>query len=84
MQTELEKKDILRLSNEEANRITRECLRIALMKLMSEKDFSKITITELTSLAGVSRTAFYRNYNSKEEIIEETVNSVLTKMTASL
>jgi len=45
MQTELEKREILRLSNEESNKITRECLRIAMIKLMDKKDFEKISIT---------------------------------------
>ena len=71
MLTELEKKDMQRLSNAEANRLTRECLQIALIRLMAEKDFDRITVTEITRLAGVSRTAFYRNYQTKEAIIED-------------
>lgn len=84
MKTELEKKDILRFSNAESNRITKECLQIALMKLMGEKDFEKISITEITKCAGVSRTAFYRNYESKEAIIEDACQSVFTKLRESL
>ena len=55
MQTELEKRDVLRLSNEETNLITRDCLRIAMIKLMGKKEFDKISITEITKLAGVVR-----------------------------
>ena len=84
MKTELEKKDILRFSNTESNRITKECLQLALMKLMAEKDFDKISITEITKSAGVSRTAFYRNYDSKEAIIEDACKSILTKLQDSL
>ncbi|MBR1598859.1 MAG: TetR/AcrR family transcriptional regulator [Lachnospiraceae bacterium] len=84
MKTELEKKEILRLSNIESNRITKECLQIALMKLMGEKDFEKISITEITKCAGVSRTAFYRNYDSKEAIIEDACQSIFTKLRESL
>ena len=80
MKTELENKQISRLSNAEANRITKECLQIALMKLMAIKPFEKITISEITKNAGVSRTAFYRNYNSKEEVIEDSCESVFLQL----
>lgn len=44
---------------------------IAFMELLSEKPLDVITITEITSRAGVSRMTFYRNYNSKEEIVRD-------------
>lgn len=69
--TELEKRDMLRMSNKESNRLTRECLQTALITLMGQKPFDKITISELVRRSGVSRTAFYRNYNSKEDILNE-------------
>ncbi|MDO5337892.1 MAG: TetR/AcrR family transcriptional regulator [Eubacteriales bacterium] len=82
--TELEKRKVLRMSNEESNRLTRECLQTALVYLMSEKCFDKITVTELVKRSGVSRTAFYRNYSSKEEILAEMSNDFLKQLTASL
>lgn len=72
--SELEKREILRMSNEESNKLTRECLQTALIYLMNEKPFEKITITELVKRSGVSRTAFYRNYTSKEDILTEFSN----------
>lgn len=36
-QTELSKRNILRFSNEESNRVTRECIEIAFINLLSEK-----------------------------------------------
>lgn len=71
IKTELEKRDVLRMSNEESNRLTKECLTTALICLMGEKPFDKITITELVKRSGVSRTAFYRNYTRKEDILWE-------------
>ncbi|KFZ26591.1 MAG: HTH-type transcriptional repressor FabR [Candidatus Izimaplasma bacterium HR2] len=41
----------------------------ALMKLMRENAFKDISISDITSEAGVARLTFYRNYNSKEDII---------------
>ena len=58
-------KDYLRLSNEESNRLTRECLCTAMMRLMSTTPPERITISEIIELAGVSRMAFYRNYGTK-------------------
>ncbi|VEI48336.1 TetR family transcriptional regulator [Actinobacillus equuli] len=35
----------------------------------AKKDFYAISITELTNLAGVSRISFYRNFESKEDVL---------------
>ncbi|MTN82446.1 TetR family transcriptional regulator [Turicibacter sanguinis] len=51
------------------NMIVRESITQALLILMETKDFQKITITEIVNKAGVSRMSFYRNYNSKEDVI---------------
>ena len=60
----------LKRSNQESNAITRESLEISLLQLLDKKDLKKITISELVERAGVSRAAFYRNYESKEELLE--------------
>ena len=73
-----------RLSNKESNRLTKECLQIALMKLMAEKPFEQISVTEITKRAGVSRTAYYRNYSTKEEILEEACREILEEDRRSL
>ena len=74
--TILEEKNVLRLNNEESNKLTRECLTTALMQLMKEKPLDKITITELVARSGVSRTAFYRNYSTKEDILVDIRNAI--------
>lgn len=81
---ELAKHEVLRMSNEESNRLTKECLHTALLQLMSEKAFDDITITELVRRSGVSRTAFYRNYASKEMILTEISNRFIQQLTHSL
>ncbi len=50
-------------------KITKESIFTALMKLLEKNQFNDVTITQITNLAGVSRMAFYRNYNVKEDII---------------
>ena len=42
----------------------------ALFRLMSQKDFSDITITELIRDAKVARATFYRNFYTKEDIVK--------------
>ncbi|MCR5499514.1 MAG: TetR/AcrR family transcriptional regulator [Acetatifactor sp.] len=69
--TELQKKEVLRMNNKESNQLTRECLQLALIHLMGDLPYEKITVSELVRRAGVSRTAFYRNYKDKEEILNE-------------
>ncbi|MCH1983260.1 TetR/AcrR family transcriptional regulator [Ruminococcus sp. OA3] len=83
---EILKKDrnIQKLSNEEANKLTRECLQTALVYLMSEKPFEKITITELVKRSGVSRQSFYRNYHSKEETLADMCQNVMQSIAESI
>lgn len=51
-----------------SNRLAKECIVSALIKLSAKKPLSSITISELCSKAGVSRMTFYRNYKSLEDI----------------
>ena len=73
-----------RPSNREANAITRESLFEALLILVEKKPFEKITVSELVKRAGVSRTAFYRNYTSITQIVEERLLGLLDTLRASL
>ena len=67
--------------NRQSNQVTRESLSIALIYLMNEKDFSKISITELVERAGVSRTAFYRNYKDKEDLLKQIGSAFIARIT---
>ncbi|MDO5417615.1 MAG: TetR/AcrR family transcriptional regulator [Lachnospiraceae bacterium] len=72
-----------KLSNEETNKLTKECIRTALILLMSEKPFDTISITEIVKRSGVSRTAFYRNFSSKEDVLSD-LSDVICQMAAEL
>lgn len=50
-----------------------ECIEISFFELLKTKRYEDISITEIIKKAGVSRMGFYRNYASKEEIIENLV-----------
>ena len=65
--------------NSYKNAITKESIFTALMILMEKKDFHKISITEVTTKAGVSRMAFYRNYEILEDVIAYYLNAFFSK-----
>lgn len=48
-----------------------------LLSLMHEKPFAKITISEIIEKAGVARASFYRNYESKEDVLMTLVDDIL-------
>ena len=47
----------------------KECLSDALIQIMREKDFEKISIKEIADTAGVGRATWFRNYTSKNEAL---------------
>ncbi|GFG42699.1 TetR/AcrR family transcriptional regulator [Streptococcus canis] len=66
--------------NHEARQVARESMEIALMKLLENKPLRDITISELVTKEGVSRNAFYRNYGSKEAILEQLLTTVIRRI----
>ena len=73
----LSKDELLKLSNEKSRQITRNSILGALVLLAAEKPFEKITVTEIVDRAGVSRTAFYRNFKSKTDVVKELDNLIV-------
>mgnify|MGYP004499854537 FL=1 len=47
----------------------KECMADALLKLMKDRDIDKITVTEITSLAGVGRSTWFRHFAAKPEAL---------------
>ena len=64
------------------NHVSKEYLLKSLVNLMQETAYDNISITDITSAAGVSRMAYYRNYARKEEIITKYVLSVAAEVEA--
>lgn len=75
---------VKKYSNQETNRLTREAICTALLILMKEHSFSQISITELVRKAGVSRTAYYSNYSSKQDILFDLVDSLIDSLNNEL
>ena len=44
---------------------------------MKTQDFNDISITEITTKAGVSRMAYYRNYTNKEDILNDYMTELI-------
>ena len=57
--------------------IIKECIYEAYLQLLEEKQSDNISITEITDRAGVSRVSYYRNYDSKTEIINDYLKDYL-------
>lgn len=51
----------------------------ALLLLMQKKSYSQITIQEITKEAGVNRSTYYRNFNSKETIIQYVFGEIIDR-----
>ena len=47
----------------------------ALFSLMKKKDYNNISITEICEKAGTGRMSFYRNFESKENIIKKWITT---------
>ena len=60
----------------ESNRLAKECIVTALVELMKIREYDSITITDIAKKAGVSRMAYYRNYTSKDDILNKYIEEV--------
>ena len=60
----------------QANRLAKECMVTALVALMKEKRYESISVSDIARRAGVSRMAYYRNYTSKDDILNKYMEEV--------
>lgn len=63
---------------------TRRTIRNALVDLMSEKELSSITISELSARAQINRKTFYRHYRAISDVVEEIENGILSEFSEIL
>lgn len=64
----------------EASKLAKESMVKALVDLMKTTPYASISITEITRHAGVSRMAYYRNYVSKDDILNQYMDEVGAKI----
>lgn len=53
----------------ETTRMLKEKIADALLELMQQKPYDKITVEEMTRQAGVGRVTYFRHFASKEEVL---------------
>ena len=56
----------------------------ALLLLLEEKDFERITIKELCEKAGVNRSTFYLHYENMNDLLDETISMINKRFVDSL
>ena len=56
----------------------------ALLFLLEQKEFDRITVKELCQKAGVNRTTFYLHYDSMNDLLEETIELINKRFERSL
>ena len=61
----------MNMNNEQKNTYVKKQITTALLALLKEKPLSDISVSELTNKAEIGRVSFYRNYQSKEDILKE-------------
>jgi AcrR family transcriptional regulator len=57
---------------------------IALFQLMQHKKFADISITEIAGAAHISRMAFYRNYKTKEDVLNGFIQRTYDRFIANI
>lgn len=63
---------------------TRRTIRNALVDLMSEKELSAVTISELSARAEINRKTFYRHYRAIGDVVAELENEILSEFSEIL
>ena len=69
-------KTVSPMSNEGRNLYVVEHITDALLKLMQNAHLNNISISQICDEAGVGRASFYRNFDSKEDIISKHLKSL--------
>lgn len=67
----------MNMNNEQKNTYVKKQITATLIDLLKKKSLSEISISELTDKAGIGRVSFYRNYQSKEDILKEESNRLI-------
>ena len=61
----------MNMHNQQKNTWVKQQITSTLLDLLREKKLADISVSELTEMAGVGRVSFYRNYQTKEDILRE-------------
>ncbi len=70
-------KNVSPFSNESRNAYVIEHITDSVLKLLREKPLSEISISEIVDDAGVGRTSFYRNFDTKEDVVKRHISDLI-------
>ena len=68
----------MNLNNKDKNTFSQNLIKEATIKLLSEKELSQISISEISKVSAVSRVTIYRNFNTKEDIVKANILDLLS------
>lgn len=74
-------KNVSPFSNEARNAYVIEHITDALLKLLQDKSIGDLSVSELCDFAGIGRASFYRNFESKEDILRRYINKIFREWT---
>lgn len=63
---------------------TKGMLKEALLELMEEKDYKKITVREISERSNLNRATFYLHYLDKDQLLEEMLDEALEDLRVSV
>ena len=67
------------LLKSQKSRFNRMCIAEAIIELMKTEELKKIKISTVVKKAGVSRTTFYKHFNSLEEVLDDYMNEIVAE-----
>lgn len=70
-------------SNEARNTYVMEHITDSLIELLKSKELGDISISEICNHAGVGRTSFYRNFETKEDILRRYIGKMFDEIKAN-
>lgn len=74
-------KNVSPFSNKARNAYVIEHITDSLLKLLRDKPIGDISISELCDTASIGRASFYRNFESKEDILRKYINKLFKEWT---
>ena len=77
------RKNVSPYSNDARNKYVIDSITSSLLKFLKDREISEISISEICQDACVGRSSFYRNYDTKEDIIKKHLHTLISEWDTS-
>ena len=74
---EQKSRNVSPFSNEARNAYVLEHITATVLRLLKEKTLQEISISEIVNEAAVGRTSFYRNFETKEDVVKRYISALI-------